>query len=58
MGDVVIGNDQFGKYKNELQVVLEPHSDSRKNKVGTIREEELILLPFIHPWSKFKFIEK
>lgn len=58
VGDVVIGNDQFGKYKNELQVVLEPHSDSRKNKVGTIREEELILLPFIHPWSKFKFIEK
>ena len=29
-GDVVVGNDAFGKYKNELQVVLEPHQDSRK----------------------------
>jgi len=58
VGDVVVGNDRFGKYKNELQIVLEPHSDPRKNKVGHIIQEELILLPFIHPWSKFKFIEK
>lgn len=57
-GDVVIGNDGFGKYKNELQIVLEPHSDPRKNKVGTIVSEEQLLLPFIKPWSKFKFIEK
>lgn len=57
-GDVVIGNDTFGKYKNELQVVLEPHSDSRKNKVGQIRKEELILLDYIKPWSKFVFVEK
>jgi uncharacterized protein len=58
IGDVVIGNDNFGKYKNELQVVLEPHSDSRKNKVGRIVEAEHLLLPFVQPWSKFKFTEK
>ncbi|MFS0952932.1 phospho-sugar glycosidase domain-containing protein, partial [Enterococcus thailandicus] len=29
-----------------------------KNKVGHFIQEELFLLPFIHPWSKFKFIEK
>ncbi|KAF1304513.1 DUF871 domain-containing protein [Enterococcus saccharolyticus] len=58
VGDIVIGNDSFGKYKNELQVVLEPHSDPRKNKVGHIVEAEHILLPFIHPWSKFKFVEQ
>lgn len=58
IGDVVIGNDNFGKYKNELQVVLEPHSDARKNKVGRIVETEHLLLPFVHPWSKFKFTEK
>jgi len=57
-GDVVIGNDHFGKYKNELQVVLEPHSDPRKNKIGSIVEQELVLLPFIHPWSKFTFTER
>lgn len=57
-GDIVVGNDAFGKYKNELQIVLEPHSDSRKNKIGHIVEAEHILLPFIHPWSKFKFTER
>lgn len=58
IGDVVIGNDTFGKYKNELQIVLVPHRDARKNKVGSIDPEEHILLSFIHPWSKFKFKEK
>lgn len=57
-GDVVIGNDGFGKYKNELQVVLEPHTDDRKNKVGQIAETDRLLLDFIHPWSKFRFTER
>ncbi|WP_179394609.1 DUF871 domain-containing protein [Lacticaseibacillus absianus] len=56
-GDVVIGNDRFGKYKNELQVVLTPHQDARKNLVGHIDAAELGLLDFIGPWSKFKFTE-
>lgn len=57
-GDIVIGNDGFGKYKNELQLVLEPHADSRKNKVGHIDSNEEILLEFIKPWTKFRFKEK
>ncbi|WP_086314198.1 hypothetical protein A5821_001793 [Enterococcus sp. 7F3_DIV0205] len=58
VGDVVIGNDAFGKYKNELQIVLQPHSDDRKNKVGQITEKELLLLDFVKPWTKFRFKEK
>ncbi|WP_430597624.1 DUF871 domain-containing protein [Enterococcus sp. AZ177] len=58
IGDVVIGNDAFGKYKNELQIVLQPHSDERKNKVGKITEKELLLLAFVKPWTKFRFKEK
>lgn len=54
-GDIVIGNDQFGKYKNELQIVLEEHLDERKNKVGRVITEEHILLDYIKPWSKFLF---
>lgn len=54
-GDVLVGNDDFGIYKNELQIVLEPHQESRKNKVGSIKPEELVLLDFIKPWSKFNF---
>ena len=42
----------------ELQVVLEPHRDARKNLVGKIVPEELVLLPFIKPWSKFHFAER
>lgn len=57
-GDVVIGNDDFGKYKNELQVVLEPHTDSRKNLIGHISQAELPLLDFVGPWTKFKFEER
>ncbi|MGY3746437.1 DUF871 domain-containing protein [Vagococcus salmoninarum] len=55
-GAVVIGNDEFGKYKNELQIVLEPHQDERKNLVGHIQAEELLLLDFILPWSKFRLV--
>lgn len=58
VGDVVIGNDAFGKYKNELQIVLQPHQDERKNKVGQITEKELLLLDFVKPWTKFRFKEK
>ncbi|CAJ1179401.1 hypothetical protein FD33_GL001048 [Companilactobacillus paralimentarius DSM 13238 = JCM 10415] len=53
-GDVLVGNDNFGIYKNELQIVLEPHKEERKNKIGSISKDELILLDFIKPWSKFK----
>lgn len=57
-GDILIGNDNFGIYKNELQIVLKPHQDPRKNKVGSIAPEELFLLDFIKPWSKFKLTSK
>ena len=56
IGDVVVGNDDFGKYKNELQIVLEPHSDSRKNLVGKIPQDARILLDFLKPWTKFQFV--
>lgn len=54
-GDVLVGNDQFGIYKNELQIVLQDHKDNRKNKVGVISSDELSLLEYIRPWSKFQF---
>ncbi|AZP04419.1 DUF871 domain-containing protein [Jeotgalibaca ciconiae] len=53
-GDIVLGNEQFGKYQNELQIVLKPHKDLRKNLVGRIKEQELMLLDYIQPWSKFR----
>ncbi|MHC5227752.1 DUF871 domain-containing protein [Enterococcus sp. LJL99] len=58
VGDIVIGNDKFGKYKNELQIVLKPHEDERKNLIGKIIPEEKMLLDFIYPWSKFRLKDK
>lgn len=52
----MIGNNDFGKYKGELQLILQDCTDERKNKVGRIKEDEIILLDFIEPWSKFKII--
>lgn len=56
-GDIVLGNDDFGKYKNELQIVLKSHKDPRKNLVGKIEESEILLLDYIRPWSKFRLKE-
>ena len=57
-GDVVIGNNNFGKYKGELQIILEECYDERKNKVGKVVDEELFLLDFVDAWTKFKLKEK
>ena len=54
-GDVIIGNNDFGKYKGELQVVLrETPLDNRKNVVAKIVDEEQFLIDYIKPWSSFK----
>ena len=53
-GQVVIGNNSFGKYKGELQIILkEMPIDERKNIVGTIAEEELFLLDYVGAWTQF-----
>lgn len=57
-GDVVIGNNDFGKYKGELQIILEECYDKRKNKVGRVVDEELFLMNYIDAWTKFKLKEK
>lgn len=58
LGDVVIGNNDFGKYKGELQIILEDCQDKRKNKVGQVVDNELFLLDYIDAWTKFKLKEK
>jgi len=58
-GDIFIGNNQFGKYKGELQVVLKDMpKDNRKNKVAKVVADEHFLIEYIKPWSAFKFVNK
>jgi len=58
-GDVVIGNDNFGQYKGETQVVIKDmEDDGNRNIVAKIKEEALFLLDYLEPWSSFKFVER
>lgn len=56
-GDIVVGTDNFGQYKNELQVILTPseNRDNKRNFVGRIVDEELFLLDVLKPWQHFYF---
>jgi hypothetical protein len=57
-GQIMIGNNSFGKYKGELQIILkEIPIDERKNIVGTIAEEELFLLDYVGAWTQFTCVE-
>lgn len=54
-GDVLILNEEYGQYKGEVQIALKNRpGDIRINKVGTILEEELLLLDSIKPYTNFK----
>lgn len=59
-GAVVIGNDDFGQYKNELQIITKEIKDEKlaRNIVGYIKEEELFLLDLLQPWQHFKFMKE
>lgn len=52
-GDVTIGNNQSGKYKCELQIALTSEQTEKKNLIGSVIKEELILIKYIEPWTKF-----
>lgn len=58
-GDVCIGNNNFDKYKCELQLILKDHSDDRKRKniVAKVVDHESFLIDYLKPWSTFSFKE-
>ena len=57
-GDVIIESSEYGHYAGEVQIALNPMTNSGKsNVVGRIKEDELFILDFIKPWQKFTFKE-
>lgn len=57
-GDVIIVNDEYSRYKGELHIVLkEMPNDGRKNVIGSIPENEMMLLDYIKPWRPFAFMK-
>lgn len=57
-GSIVLGNNHFGQYKGETQVILQQiEDDGTRNVVGKITEEAIKLLSDLEPWSSFRFVE-
>ena len=59
VGDVLLINENFGRYKGELQVVLQPNikRTARKNIIARVVQSNLFLLKLAQPWMKLKFLE-
>ncbi|MDR0921585.1 MAG: MupG family TIM beta-alpha barrel fold protein [Lactobacillales bacterium] len=59
IGDITVGNNSFGQYKGELNIVKqEMPNHGEKNVVAKIIPEEHFLISYIKPWSKFVFREE
>lgn len=58
-GNIIIGNDNFGQYKGEMQLIKKEHPNTkkRKNLVAKVVDHEIFLIDFIKPWNKFSFSE-
>lgn len=57
-GDVCILNENYGRYKGELHIILKDMpNDGNINLVGRVLEEEMIMLEFIQPWKPFALIK-
>ena len=56
-GDVVIVNNDYTKYKGELQIILKDmKNDGRRNVIGRIPSIEHMLLDYVTPMKPFKFL--
>ena len=57
-GAVVLGNNTFGQYKGETQVILqEIEDDGARNVVGKLANGSVEFINDLEPWSSFKFVE-
>ena len=55
-GDILIDTDLYTRYAGELQVALKDMKNTGKtNVVAKVVEDEIFLLDYIKPWSKFSF---
>ncbi|AMC93746.1 hypothetical protein AOC36_07035 [Erysipelothrix larvae] len=56
-GDVIIVNEEYGRYKGEIHIVLKDmENDGRKNVIGRLNDDEQVLLQYLTSWKPFKLI--
>lgn len=57
-GDLIVVNDEYSRYKGEVQIALcDIENDGRRNVVGHIAGTEKFLIPSIKTWSEFELVE-
>lgn len=57
-GDIVIGNNNFGQYKGETQIILKDiEDDGTRNVVGKLADGMEDVIKDLKPWSTFKMVE-
>ena len=57
-GDLVIVNDNYGRYKGELHIVTKATpNDGNKNVVGRIADSDRFNMRYIESWKVFGFVE-
>lgn len=58
-GDVIVENLTYPRYSGELKIALKPFKNpGNLNVVGHINYEEMHLLKYIKPWTRFIFKQK
>lgn len=57
-GDLVIVNDNYGRYKGELHIVTKAMpNDGNKNIVGHIADSDRFIMRYLESWKIFGFVE-
>ncbi|MDQ1000643.1 hypothetical protein QFZ28_001043 [Neobacillus niacini] len=57
VGSITRDNDRYGRYRGEVQITLcDLPADDRVNVVGRVVEEDIVLLSYLKPGQKVKFI--
>ena len=57
VGSITRDNDRYGRYRGEVQITLcDLPADERVNVVGRVVEEDIVLLSYLKPGQKVKFI--
>lgn len=57
--DITIGNNSFGQYRGEVNIVKQSMSNMKheKNCVAKISKDNQFLINYVKPWTKFRFRE-
>jgi len=54
-GDVIVVNDDYARYKGEMQIALTQFpNDGRRNVVGHVAASDMVLLDMLKPWMSFQ----